>query len=268
MTTVLTFAVISLFGCAPEAEPPAGWTGPQDTGVPAQPSIPGGDTDPETDSDGDGLTDLEEEALGTNSDDTDSDDDGFSDGEEVLAETNPGYRYSHPYEGGYNVGYCNNIPAPTGPTGVASSGAPGYKRGDVVENYTMLDQHGEEVDLYSFCDRTVMIAIGYINCSPCGTLARELQGLQDRYGDQGFQAIEVLFPSGRDYNEPVTPTDTLVMWADEHGLENIPVLGDTARRDFSLLFEKTSSFPTTVILGPDMTVLSVDQGVRSPEGYL
>jgi len=45
----------------------------------------GGDTD----SDGDGLTDAEEAALGTNPNNPDSDGDGFSDGEEVARGTDP-----------------------------------------------------------------------------------------------------------------------------------------------------------------------------------
>ncbi|MCB0344433.1 MAG: hypothetical protein KDD66_04925 [Bdellovibrionales bacterium] len=41
------------------------------------------------DSDGDGLTDEQEDALGTNPNDSDSDDDGVSDGQEVGDNTNP-----------------------------------------------------------------------------------------------------------------------------------------------------------------------------------
>ena len=32
--------------------------------------------------------------------------------------------------------------------------------GDVPRNFSMLDQHGEYVDLYSFCGRTVMLVSG------------------------------------------------------------------------------------------------------------
>jgi hypothetical protein len=44
---------------------------------------------PALDSDGDGLSDEEEAALGTDPDDPDTDGDGFSDGEEVDAGTDP-----------------------------------------------------------------------------------------------------------------------------------------------------------------------------------
>ena len=60
---------------------------------------PGGDEpDPNADDDGDGFTNAEEEEAGTN----------------------PDYAYSRPYEGGYNVGFCDTPPTPTGPSGTAS----------------------------------------------------------------------------------------------------------------------------------------------------
>ena len=51
-------------------------------GSPAEP-------DPSVDTDGDGLTDTEETALGTDPNVADTDGDGFSDGQEVAAKTDP-----------------------------------------------------------------------------------------------------------------------------------------------------------------------------------
>jgi hypothetical protein len=57
----------------------------------------GGPTEPEpsVDTDGDGLTDAEEAALGTDPNLADSDGDGFTDGQEVAAKTDPLSRSSH-----------------------------------------------------------------------------------------------------------------------------------------------------------------------------
>ena len=133
------------------------------------------DTGPESvegDRDGDGLSDGEEAALGTDPDDPDSDDDGFDDGREVDAGTNPLYEHSHPYTGGYNVGYCDSPPEPTGPTGTISGMFepddmppeyyewPVYELGDVVDDFAWRDQHGETVHLYSFCGHHVMLIFG------------------------------------------------------------------------------------------------------------
>ncbi|MFT5684097.1 MAG: hypothetical protein ACI8RZ_005038 [Myxococcota bacterium] len=103
-----------------------------------------------------GMPGLFDESGGGGSD---ADGDGFSSGEEQQAGTNPNYAPSHPYIGGYNVGYCNVEPVPTGPTG-NNGYNDSYQEGDVVENFTLTDQHGEEVELYSFCGQNVMLAIG------------------------------------------------------------------------------------------------------------
>lgn len=130
------------------------------------------DTGPDWgDVDGDGLLASEEHAWGTDPNDPDSDDDGWSDGDEVLVHhTNPLYEHSHPYTGGYNVGWCDTPPEPTGPTGWVEgyfepddSGPewyewPVYDEGDVVDDFAWRDQHGEQVHLYSFCGQHVMLA--------------------------------------------------------------------------------------------------------------
>ncbi len=156
MTSTLLLAILFL-GCPK----PTGDTATSDSDVPS------GD-----DGDGDGLTDAEEAALGTDPNDPDSDDDGFDDGSEILGGTNPLYAHSHPYAGGYNVGYCEIPPEPTGPSGTVSGmfepdDTPAeyfewsvYEVGDVVDNFEWRDQHGEQVSLYSFCGHYVMMMFG------------------------------------------------------------------------------------------------------------
>ncbi|MDP6931403.1 MAG: hypothetical protein QGG40_00740 [Myxococcota bacterium] len=122
----------------------------------------------DVDTDGDGLTDAEEEEWGTDPAVEDSDGDGFSDGDEVDAGTNPTFEYSHVYEGGYNVGNCEDgVLDPTGPSGSTSYSYGGdtyeweiYQEGDVADNFTWMDKHGEMVDLYSFCGQYTMITFG------------------------------------------------------------------------------------------------------------
>jgi len=139
-------------GQRPEGAPP-----PADTSDDTNNDGDDDDSDADADDDGDGLTNAEEEAYGTDPNNADSDGDGYSDGEEVNSHgTNPDDAFSHPYTGGYNVGWCDDEPSPTGPTGPGGS----YRVGDVANNFTLTDQHGEQVDLYSFCGQHVMIAFG------------------------------------------------------------------------------------------------------------
>ncbi len=126
-------------------------------------------TDPtNADTDGDGLNDGDEVTALTDPLDEDSDDDGYADGQEVEAGTNPLFVYSHTYTGGYAVGSsCDTEPAATGPSGEGSFNHNGtvytwtaYQAGDVAENFTLMDQHGEMVDLYSFCGQYVHFEFG------------------------------------------------------------------------------------------------------------
>jgi hypothetical protein len=122
---------------------------------------------PNGDEDLDGLTNGDEEILGTDPYIADSDGDGMSDLEEIEAGTNPLYKYSHLYEGDYRVGYCNVKPVPTGPTLEQKDPTVGpnftwysLQEGDVPFNTQFIDQNGEVVDLYSFCGTQVMVLAG------------------------------------------------------------------------------------------------------------
>lgn len=105
--------------------------------------------DPDLDSDGDGLTDVEEEALGTDPMASDSDGDEFSDSEEVASGTDPTDFLDHPYYGGWPKADCAND--------IVASGV--YQVGAVAEDFELLDQFGnaEKVRLYDFCDQTVLL---------------------------------------------------------------------------------------------------------------
>ncbi|MEL6348468.1 MAG: redoxin domain-containing protein [Myxococcota bacterium] len=217
------------------------------------------------DRDGDGLSDTDEAALGTDPDVSDTDGDGVNDGDEQAAGTNPLYTASRPYTGGYNVGYCaDGMATPTGPTGPSNGLANTFQAGDVVDNFTLYDQHGEAVELYSFCGQVVMLAFGAEWCTACRSLAQTAQAEQDRYGPDGFQIIEILIEDTRGGPPGITATER---WAYDNGLFTIPVLDDGAQVHWSM-FELDFTIPSTVILDRDGTVLSVDARVTDPSPYL
>ena len=225
----------------------------------------GGDVGPDPDSadDGDGLTLEEEEDYGTDPDDADSDGDGWEDGEEIDAGTNPNYAYSRPYQGGYNVGWCDEEPNATGPTG-SNGHTSAYQRNDIVDNFTLTDQYGEAVDLYSFCGQHVMLVFSAGWCGPCQSLAMEVQDIQDRYEADGFQAIEILI---EDSGGNAPNLEDLRGWEALGDMENIPVLGDG---DYQVwpYYEADWGIPSTTHIAPDGTILSMDQYVTDPGSWL
>ncbi|MCB9766150.1 MAG: redoxin family protein [Alphaproteobacteria bacterium] len=228
------------------------------------------------DSDGDGIADGDEARMGTDPFDPDTDGDGVDDGQELADGTNPRFRYSHVYaQGGYAVGDC---PAPpdaeaAGPTDIVTQGSgagqtswAAYAPGDVVANVTLRDRYGQDVDLWSFCGKTVLFSVGAAWCEPCQELAAALPALQARYADQGFVAVEVMLENAR--GDRPAEAD-LADWADAWGLDGIPVLGPV-RSDPEPLdpFDRDHTIPSLVLIGPDMTALSVDEDEEDPGPWL
>lgn len=213
------------------------------------------------DSDGDGVSDSEELALGSDPNDADSDGDGQTDGEEAANGTSLTNPYSFTYEyGDYNVGDCAEPPTATTPTGANNGYATSWGVGDTVANFTMQDQYGQQVHLYSFCGQHVMIAFGAMWCGPCQSLAAEVQALQDEYGPEGFQAIEILI---EDNGGSAPDQADLQSWASSYGLTTVPVMSDSDQSAWPV-YEQDWGIPTVVHIGPDMKALAVDSFEYTP----
>ena len=232
---------------------------------------PTGGTDPTADDDGDGLTNADETDLGTDPTLADSDGDGFSDGEEVDAGTHPLNEYSRSYEGGYNVGNCgaSDLPASAGPSGMSGYGFAIYNVGDKVANFTLEDQYGEQVDMYSFCGQTVMLTFSAMWCGPCQDAASRMQAEQEEFGAEGFQAIEILIEDFN-YGSGMIVGDDLEYWADWFGLQTVPVLADPAGSAEAEWYHWEMDFgiPSFMVIGPDMTVEAVDTYNTDPAAWL
>ena len=98
----------------------------------------------DVDADGDGLLGSEETDLGTDPDADDSDGDGAADGKELDAGTDPLDPAEYPYIGGWDIGTCHDDVTGTG-----------YTKGEVAEDFSLVDSNEQNVHLYSFCDREV-----------------------------------------------------------------------------------------------------------------
>ena len=98
------------------------------------------------DSDGDGLSDAEEQKLGSNPSKPDSDGDGWVDGDEVDQYTDPVDADDHPYTGGWDIGACRHDLDATG-DGV----------GQVTDNFELIDQFGDTLKLHDFCHKEVLL---------------------------------------------------------------------------------------------------------------
>ena len=98
------------------------------------------------DDDDDGLTNSEEEKLGTDPNNEDSDGDGWNDGDEVNGNTDPLDKSDHPYTGGWAIGDCHDEVISTG-----------NEVGQIADDFSLNDQFGDTIRLHSFCDRSVLL---------------------------------------------------------------------------------------------------------------
>lgn len=98
------------------------------------------------DSDGDGLMDDEEVALGTDPAKADSDGDGYADGAELDGFTDPADKEDHPYTGGWKIDSCRHDVQATG-----------NSVGDIAEDFELTDQFGDTLRLHDFCAQAVFI---------------------------------------------------------------------------------------------------------------
>ena len=218
-----------------------------------------------------------EDVVGGPNDDPDGD--GYTNAEEVGAGTNPNYEYSHPYTGDYRVGFCGTKPNPTGPTKSQTYASDdgfrydylSYQQGDVADNFTMRDQYGEEVDLYSFCGKHIMLVVGAGWCGPCQQEAAQLQSIAEAYPEA--QILQVLSQDSS-YDHP--SQGFIESWASQFGFQNVAALGSlsaptTYDEYFSApasIFEDDGYIPTIYHLDETMKVLSADRGIQSPDTWL
>ncbi len=102
------------------------------------------------------------------------------------------------------------------------------------------------------------------------------QARQDQYRAAGFQHVQILVGNTKknsdgSFNAP--DLEDLEDWVAEYALDDIPVLG--VNQSDSVFpsgvyyrYEWDWAIPTYVILGPDMTVLSVDSGASDPASFV
>ena len=228
------------------------------------------------DNDGDGIANGDELDMGTDPNNPDSDEDGFDDAREWADGTNPNYEYSHAYEGDYRIGYCDTPPATTGPTMAQSytdEGGSTYnysvlQNGDVPNNFTMIDQYGENLDLYSFCGRQVMVMVSAGWCGPCRAEAEHLQAVADAYPD-----VQIITMLTQDNSQNTPDLAFLQQWASDYGFQSIAVVAPTAPAPESIeeYFAQDSTawdidgyIPTMYHLDDSLTVISADEGVVEP----
>jgi thiol-disulfide isomerase/thioredoxin len=129
----------------------------------------------------------------------------------------------------------------------------GYEVGDIAPNWTGIDQFGDEVELYQFYGKVIVLDVFAEWCPPCNDLAPEGEDFYKALADQDVILIGAMQQDG---DGEIPGHDAVLRWSETHGLSH-PVLADTTNTSdpFATI---GGGYPTFPVIGPDMRVILSD----------
>jgi len=188
------------------------------------------DSVPQGDTDGDGLSDSEEDDLGTDPNDPDTDGDGYEDGDEVDNNSDPTNPNDGIFEGMFPFNDDLDDCAST-------SFGWGAGPGDQLPCVDMETQFGEDYNLWNLQGSAEYLVIdnSAIWCGPCNMMAEWLDGANNGFISSAGDSIREAVWSGElrwitaifedSFSNPANLGD-LQAWYDAYPTENVLVLGD------------------------------------------
>lgn len=131
----------------------------------------------------------------------------------------------------------------------------GTKIGQRAENFTLLDQNGNQVSLHDYIGKVILLDLSTMWCSPCQAEAAEAEELYQAYKLRGFIILSVLC---QDYIGGPPATSDCKAWANLYGL-TFPVLADNNVNVWNL-YDDEGYIPLNLIIDKKMVIQYKDAG--------
>lgn len=229
------------------------------------------------DADGDGLSNAEEAELGTNPDLADTDGDGIGDLAESTGVTDPlvadtdgdGFDDGRELEDGTDpVDFMSYVRSTDGEwpdlSGNVDESTPtGWGMGDRFQDFTTLDQYGQDVSLYQFWGNVVLVDFSAGWCGPCRAVAQTAEDEYRAHADDGFVIFHFMIDDNQN-GGGITDAGFTAAWADQYGL-TFPVTDfsadwQTAGGGLSQSGLYDGGIPFIVVLDQEMTIQASGRG--------
>lgn len=134
----------------------------------------------------------------------------------------------------------------------------GFNVGDVAPDFKLLDQNGDEVCLWQFRGKVVLLDASALWCGPCKDIAKHTSCVADSYNDE---LVYLTFITQNDDQQPAA-TEDAAYWSDTYGLGEgslTPVIAD-GNSAFVREAEWVPSYPSFLLLDRDMTIAEKSTG--------
>lgn len=237
------------------------------------------------DTDGDGLMDNREAALGTDPNNVDTDGDTISDGVEVRNHgTDPlnvdtdgdGYQDNWELDEGSDpldassLIYVGGWPYNPDKDAIGAVGdwSSGGKEGDLFPRAVLEDQYGDQLDIYDFAGqgKYTIIDISGIWCGWCHEMAKRMEDEPSAFdGDANYDFLHVIREElyagnlqwvtviDSDRNGSAPTMDDVAYWHESYPNAPIAIMGDVDQEVYD--WWPGGSRPSLMMIGPDFEIV-------------